>query len=126
MTVDITKIGFYTGANYMKRSTTYSGSTTVTLQSHGSTVSHTVTHNLGYVPVFSIFIDVDNDGTIWSGEKLDQYTDTSLSGVEPATPYVDSWSTTTALTISIDNSTTPTATGTRTVYWVIYVDYGDV
>lgn len=127
MTLDTTKIAFYSGANYMKRIPAHTGTTTVTLPSYGNTVTHTVTHNLGYIPQFDISLDIDNDGTIWSSEKVETYTDSSLfPGVDPTVPKVDYWSTTTTLTIRVDNTTTPTYSGSVVLYWVIYIDYGDV
>jgi len=122
MAIDKTKLIFHSGTNYMKRST-FCGSATITLPAYGSTVSYTVTHNLGYIPFFQIFSDIDNTDSIWTPYKLDQYTDTGLSGVDPAVPRLDSWVTTTTLVISITNNTSPTATGTRAIYWLIYKDY---
>lgn len=124
--VDLTKILLSSDINYMKRSTANTGSTSLTLPAHGSTVSTTVTHNLGYIPYFDVFADLDGDGIIWAGEKVDQYTDSSNTGVEVASPVINSWTTTSTLTVGLDNTTTPTATGSRTVYWVVYLDYGNV
>lgn len=125
--MDNSLLGFSSDANYMKRSVDFTGSTTLTLPSFGNTVSTTVTHNLGYVPQFDVFIDIDNDGTIWSSEKVESLTDSSLvPGVDPTVPKVSYWSTTTALTISIDNTTSPTYSGSVVVYWIVYLDYGDV
>ena len=124
--LDITKIAFYSDANYMKRISAFTSSATVTLGAHGAVNTQTVSHVLGYIPYFEVFAEVDGDGVIWAGEKIDQYTESSLGGVEPASPILDYWSSTTALTIRLDNTTTPTATGTRTLYWVVYIDYGNV
>lgn len=124
--MDVTKIAFYSGANYMKRSST-TGHTTVTLPAYGSTVTATEAHVLGYVPDFDVFVDIDGDGILWAGEKIDQYTESSLTGiVDPSSPTIEYWSTANVLTVNINNTTTPTATGTRDVYWVIYLDYGNV
>lgn len=125
--MDETKIGFSTDSNYLKRSNDFTGTTTVTLPAYGDSVTHPVTHSLGYIPQFEVFVDIDNDGTIWSSEKVDQYTDSSLSGTEdPASPQVSYWSTTTELVIRLDNFTNPVASGTRPIYWIIYLDYGNV
>lgn len=120
---DLTKLAFFSGVNYLKRSAV-SGSTALTLPSHGSTVTYTVTHSLGYIPFFQVFADQGGDGTIWGASKLDPYTDTSLTGTDLVFPTLVSWVTTTTLVISLINNTTPTATGTRNIYWLIYQDYG--
>lgn len=124
MNVDLSKLAFYSGANYMKRSEEFTGSTAMTLPGSGLAVTHTVTHNLGYIPYFDVFADLDNDGIIWAGEKIDQNTDSSAFGATLGTPALDYWCTATTLTIRLLNNTSPLATGTRTVYWVIYLDYG--
>lgn len=126
MSVDKSKLIFLSTESLLKRDETLCGSQALTLPAHGLTVSHTVNHNLGYIPFFEVSVDFDNDGVIWAGEKIDTYAESSLSGVEPTSPALKYWITTTTLTITLDNTTTPTATGTRTVYWVIYLDYGDV
>lgn len=120
---DLTKINFSSTVNYMKQSTEFSGDTTLTLPSAGNAVTHTVTHNLGYIPYFDVFVDFDNDGIIWAGEKVDEYTETSRA-VSSTVPTLSYWSTTTTLTMRLLNDTSPTATGTRKIYWLIYLDYG--
>lgn len=126
MTIDLSKLAFLSTVNYMKRSPPNTGSTPLALPGSGLTTSYSVTHNFGYIPYFDVFVDIDNDGVIWAGEKVDRYTDSSNTGVSPAAPSVDYWSTTTVLTISINNSTSPVATGSRTIYWVTYLDYGNL
>lgn len=122
MTVNLSKLAFYSGVNYMKRST-FVGSADLALPAHGGSVSTTITHSLGYIPFFQVFSEIDATSTIWTPSKLDKYTDSTLSS-DTTDPTLSSWPTTTTLTIRIDNNTTPTATGTRTVYWIIYLDYG--
>ena len=121
MTVDLTKLNFLSTLNYMKRYT--EGSASLTLGAYGTTVTQTITHNLGYIPFFQVFVDQDNSGNVWSATKINQYTETSLSGVDPPDPALVTWATTTTLVINLINNTSPTATGTRTVWWVIYKDY---
>lgn len=123
--VDLSKLNFYSNVNYMKRDSN-SGTTTLTLPAYGNTVTHTVTHNLGYVPFFQVMSDQDASGNIWSAEKINLYTETSLTGVDPPTPALTSWATTTTLVINFTNLTDPVATGTRDIWWLIYVDYGNV
>lgn len=121
---DLSKLAFFSGVNYLKRGTDdLCGSTPLTLPAYGSTVSTTINHNLGYIPFFQVFTDITNDGTIWAAQKLDQYTDTSLTGTDLSFPTLISYITTTALVISLYNGTSPVASGTRTIYWLIYEDY---
>lgn len=124
MTVDLSKLNFYSGANYLKRSS-LSDTASLTLPAFGSSVTTTVDHNLNYIPFFDVFADIDGDGIIWSGgDKVTKYTESSL-GTNPESPRLSVWTTTTTLTITLTNNTSPTATGTRSVYWIIYLDYGD-
>lgn len=123
MATDLSKLNFHFAQNYMKRDIS-GGTTTVTLPSYGSTVTYTVTHNLGYIPFYQVSIEQDATGKIWFPNRLDKYTDTSLGGNDPADPRLDVWITTTTLVITLTNSTNPTATGTRVLYWLIYKDYG--
>lgn len=116
---------FDSESNYMKRSK-FCDSAILTLGGAGTTVSQTVVHNLGYIPFFDVFVDQTGDDTIWSPQKINLYTETSLSGVSLVDPTVRYWSTKNTLTIQLINNTTPTATGTRVVYWLIYLDYGNV
>jgi hypothetical protein len=122
MTVDLTKLGFDSRLNYMKRSS-ISGSVTLTLAGAGSSVTTSIAHNLGYIPYFDVFVDFENDGVIWNTDKVHKFTD-AASGGGSTMPVLRTWITTTTLEIDLINSTSPTATGTRTVYYVIYLDYG--
>jgi len=122
---DLSKINFTATENYMKRSS-ISGSTTITLGAFGSNASATITHNLGYPPFFEVFCDIANDATLWASTKINQYTDSSLSGVYPPDPELECWVTDTVLTINLRNDTSPTATGTRFVRYTLYLDYGGV
>lgn len=121
MAVDSTKLIFFSGANYMKRSN-FSSNTSITLGAYGAVSSFVITHNLGYIPFYQAVCDIDNNGTLWTPYELDQYIDTS-AGVDPAVPDFTSWVTTTTLTLNLTNLTSPVATGSRTIYWIIYKDY---
>lgn len=128
MAVDKPKINFSSDINYLKRSS-FCGNATLTLPAVGGSVSTTVTHSLGYVPMFEVVAEIDDANTIWTGGKVSTLTDQAfLSGLGTDPTYVDlrCWSTTTTLTITLLNNTSPTATGTRKVYWIIYEDYGNV
>lgn len=127
MSVDLTKLNFYSLANYMKRDAELCGSKTITLGSSGGTNTITITHNYGYIPFYEVYCNFTGGTVLWAGELINQYTETSISGgsyVYP--PYLDSWVTTTTLTINLYDGTDPTQTGDRTVYYLIYKDYGNV
>jgi hypothetical protein len=123
MTVDLTKLSFISTLNYLKRDSALVGSDTITLGSSGSVSTKVVTHNLGYIPFFQVGADIVNDGMIWSNDIVNLYTQTSLSGTSTVYPTLMYWVTTTDLTIAFYNNTSPLQTGTRTVYWAIYLDY---
>lgn len=124
MSRDITLLGFDSSLNYLKREPAFVGSEDLTLGGAGTTVQKVVTHDLGYVPFHQVGAElIVNDGTIWNGAIIDRYTETSLSGYSNDYPTLDYWCTTTALTISIYNNTSPAQSGTRKVYWAIYLDY---
>lgn len=124
--IDPTKLNFFSGANYMKRSE-FVGSIDLTLPAYGGSVTAPpIEHNLRYIPQYTVQGELDEVDTIWNGGKVSQYTDQLfLSGlsVDETYPQLKSWMTTTTLTISLENFTSPTATGTRKIYWVIYLDY---
>lgn len=121
--VDISKLSFYSELNYLKRGLT--GSQPLTLGAAGSTVTHTVAHNLGYIPFFVVGAELSDVGTIWSNNEVHVYTDTNLTGNDLPV-QLDYWCTTSELTIQIRNGDGSLAeSGDRTVYWVIYLDYGD-
>lgn len=122
---DLSKLAFYSDVNYLKRSE-FCGHTTVTLPAYGGTVEHSIDHNLGYVPFYQVYSEIDTAGVIWAGGKVSENTDQAfLSGSAADTTYpeIRSWITDTTLTIQLINFTSPTATGTRELYWLIYKDY---
>jgi hypothetical protein len=125
---DLSKLDFITSENYLKRSE-FCGSTDLTLGAYGSAVTHTVDHNLGYVPLFDVYAELDTAGEIVAGgEKVNSLTEQAfLSGLgaDPPYPQMRSWATTTQLVIRLENFTSPTASGTRKVYWLIYQDYNN-
>ncbi len=118
---DLSKLTFDSRLNYMKR--TISGSTDVTLASAGTAVTHTVTHNLGYVPFFIVGAELNDTSTIWSNNRVHEYTRTSLSGVDGPV-QLEYWCDDVDLTIRIVNGGGALAqSGDRTIYWIIYLDY---
>lgn len=117
---DLSKLHFHTGINYLKRSE-FCGTTDLNT---ASATSYSVTHNLGYVPFFQVYAELDEADTIWAGGKVSTYTDqTFLSGLGTPPTYIEirGWSTTTTLTINLTN----TSGQTVPIYWLIYLDYSD-
>lgn len=126
MSVDQTKLVFLSSVNYMKRDASV-GSATLTLGGSGVTVSKVVPHNLGYIPFYEVHSEIDNAGIVWNNTKVYSVTDTSNSGAgSPPDPDLSSWIDASNLTIALSNNSSPLASGTRTVYWLIYRDYGNV
>lgn len=121
--VDIRKTHITSDRNYMKRSD-FCGNDTVTLGGFGTFASKVVTHGLDYIPFFEVAADIDNDGTIWAGNKVHEYTETSLSGFSLPYPELDYWIDEAYLTVGIRNESTPTSSGSRRLWWLIYLDYG--
>lgn len=118
MTVDLTKLAFYSGLNYMKRDYS-SGSDDVAVSG-----TQTIGHNLGFIPFYEVHSEIDDVGIIWNNTKIDQYTGTSLTGFTNDNPTLTTWTTDNTLTISLSNNAG--ASGTRKIYYLIYKDYGDV
>lgn len=117
---DISKVHFHSGANYLKRSE-FCGNTTLNT---ATTTTHTVTHNLGYIPFYQVYAELDEAGTIWTGGKVSELSEQGfLSGLGAPPTYIeiDSWITTTQLTIRLSN----TASQQVPIYWLIYLDYGN-
>jgi hypothetical protein len=81
------------------------------------------------VPLFDVYCELDTAGEIVAGgEKVNTYTEQAfLSGlaVDPPYPTLRAWATTTQLIIRLENYTSPTASGTRELYWLIYLDYSN-
>lgn len=119
---DLTKLSFLSSLNYMKRDQS-SGTGSVTLPALGSSVTKTVSHGLGYIPFYEVYTEIDNAGIIWNNTKIDKFTGSSATGTRD-NPLVFNWTTTSTLSIQLLN--TPGATGNRTLYWLIYLDYGNI
>lgn len=124
MTRDLTKLAFDSEVNYMKRSE-FCGSVIIQPISLGASATHTITHNLGYIPFYQVAVDMDDDGTIWT-DKISEYTGTSLTGYDDAFPKLEHWITSTELTITLTEDSVAASTSEHTLYWLIYLDYGDV
>lgn len=118
MSRDITRLGFDSSLNYMKRDTS---SDTAIIDTAVSTTLP-IAHNLGYVPQYEVAAELDEADTIWVGGKVSELTDQGfLSGLGSPPTYIeiDSWCTTTTLTISLSN----TAGQKIPVRYIIYLDY---
>lgn len=116
---DLTRLGFYSENNYLKRSE-FVGSQTINLVSGGGGPIDeriiTIQHDLGYIPQFHVYGDFFNGDTGLYSPFHNQFI------VDPSWVYCYKWATTTTLTLNIMN--VPDTTRTLTVYWVIYLDYG--
>ena len=121
MAVDLTKIAFDSRLNYLKRSE-FVGNDTVTLGGAGAVSTVTVSHNLGYIPFFSVGAELTDTSTIWSNTRVHELTNSSSGG--DAFIELQYWCTSTTLTIRIVNGTGANVeSGNRDVYWAIYLDY---
>ena len=110
---NLDKLNSYSGVNYMKRSDK-SGQGTI----NASAVP--IAHDLGYVPQFVHYVDLDNDGFLWyGGERVFEGTESTSFFPSPP-PLIDAWITDDTLTLN------PTVSpgGNRTAKWLIYLDYG--
>lgn len=127
-TPDLSLLSFYSLSNYLKRDASIEGTTLLTIPSAGNVVSHSVSHNYGYTPQVYVGVDADNDGIIWSNQKVHSFTETSLGGLIESdiqqilsSYYIDD----TQLVIYLENQTTTASGQQRRIYWVIYKDYGN-
>jgi hypothetical protein len=121
-------IFFISSRNYMKRDTS-SGSTSLaspTVSAYSGylyVTNFTVTHNLGFIPVFRVYYEPFGDGVIWSamGTRLSQQVPNPLNGSQFG-PGLIAYPTTTTIQIQLFFKTNA-LTGTFPVYFVIYKDY---
>lgn len=118
--MDDKKLNFWTEANYLKRDEDNSDATSLSVAAFGNT-SHDVNHDAGYIPFVEVFAELDNDGILWAGDKIDKYTETSLSGYSRPSPYLRYWTTTNTLTIRVQKDTSGSAT--VPIRWLVYKDY---
>lgn len=128
MTPTLSMLSFYSLVNYLKRDAQLESTTLLTLPASGSVVSYTVNHNYGYVPQVYVGVNADNDGVIWSNQKVHAYTDTVLGGLAASdieqvlsSYHVDE----NQLIIYLENQTSTAAGQQRRIYWTIYKDYGN-
>lgn len=116
---DLTKLAFYTGENYMKkeeRSPRY-----VDITTNGSGIgSAAIVHGLGFVPDYEVGGDLEPNGVgIWNGTLPFVGMSGSGGGATPVGAVMDSWITTTTLTIYLRGA----ASTVYRCYFQIYRDY---
>lgn len=114
-------IEFDSKTNYLKKG--FSGSTNLTLPGAAETVSHTVNHGLGYIPFFHVGGNINNTSVVWSNDRIHEFT-TSFSATEEVSPELSYYITEQDLVITILNGYNGgEQSGSRTIYWNIYLDY---
>jgi len=118
---DLTKLAFDSRQNYLKRST-YVGTTALTLPGAGATVSTTITHALGYVPFVSVAAQQVGTTVTWSNNYVHENLRTSSSADDPVQLSYTVSNTDLVITLTNGNISY-VESGTRNVYWVIYLDY---
>lgn len=117
---DLKKLNIYSGVNYMKRS---EFSDVAVVNVPATFYSFSVTHNLGYIPFYEVYAELDS-GTIWTNGKVSDVSYTGiLHGSAGTQPFIDiaTWSTTNTLTVYLYNF--PAVATTVPVYYTIYKDY---
>jgi len=117
MTVDLSKLQFYSGVNYMKREDRNVRYQDVTMAAYGSqTIS--VNHGLGHIPEVDVQAELTQDGMIWTGNLPEP----GMEGFyTPSWPQITWWVGTADLTITVSNPTGSSAT--VRVYYLIFKDY---
>lgn len=64
---DLTKLQFYSGNNYLKRSEFF-GQMNAVVNSASAPNTTSIAHNLGYIPQFITAIDYQNNSIWWANE----------------------------------------------------------
>lgn len=118
MAVDLSKLNFWSGVNYMKRYDDESPYTDVTLAS-GASQTLTINHALGNIPEYDVQAELEGNGRIWSGSL--PYVGMNQGGPGPTNVYFNSWIDTANLTIVLQNPTGGSVS--FRVYHIIYKDY---
>ncbi len=115
MAVDLTKLQFYSGNNYLKRSDCW-GQTNASVTSTTVPTEVSVNHNLGYIPQFVVAINYNNDGVWWSNEYCGsiRYPGGQNPDVMNINPTID--------TQKLYLNSIHSSTGTRQVKYGVYID----
>lgn len=123
MEPNLDKLNYYSRVNYMKRSDK-SGHAPINIGAVNNVGTLTVDHNIGYVPQYEFYADLDNDGTYWyGGEKVHEGTESTSGGGTAPSPDVNAFVTDSQITFKSRNGTSGSI-GNREVYWLLYLDYG--
>lgn len=117
---DFSKLSFLSTNNYLKRSP-FCGTQQITVAAGGYSEVN-VDHDLGYIPFYEAFADIDNDGTIWNGGKVHPGTLSASAGPKTS-PGIMHNIDTTDFRIGLFNDVTTGVTHTIQAYWLIYLDY---
>lgn len=119
MAVDLTKLQFYSGNNYLKRSSFFGQMNAVSTGYDPNQTS--ITHNLGYIPQFIVAADYQNNGIWWANEFCNDVRGPggATNGVIMISPSIDSTRFFVIASASYDGSI---FTATRPVKYGIYLD----
>lgn len=117
MSVDLSKLMFWSGVNYMKREDREVRYQDVVLNAF-QTKTIDIDHDLGHIPEYDVWAELLADGMIWTGTLPE----VGMSGFySPAYAQISDWIGTDTLTITVANQT---GSGkTVRVYYLIYKDY---
>lgn len=85
--------------------------------------NHTIPHNLGYSPLFRVYMEPFKDGVIWPPltDRVVQIS-SNPTNLAQSGPGIHAWVDSTNLYLQLFY-TNNTLTGTYPVYWVIYRDF---
>lgn len=117
---DLTKLGYYSQTNFLKRDDGLSGGTVLSITTAQAFNSITINHNLGYIPFYTYAAELSGSGIIWSTQVTRRNLQ-SAAGSDELQMF--SYATTTTLTLGITN-TDPPKNASIDIYYVIYLDYG--
>lgn len=115
MPVDLTKLAFYSGANYMKREDRTTRYVDINASAF-STGQQVINYGLGFVPEIYVDIDALNDGIRWQGKRPW----VGMFDTSSPDPTVEYWVDENNLTLRVVNPTVGAIT--RRVFFVIYRD----
>ena len=121
-------LNFWSGKNYMKRDA-FTGTQAIAAPVTPAYTTQymtqaVITHNLGITPFFNIFYEPFKDGVIWEAlGTRNQGNVFNPNNTAQTGPYLLGFADTTTLTVEL-GYTTNGLTGTYTIYYVIYKDYG--
>lgn len=115
--MDSKGIEFWSGANYMKRLVSASGSQPVTVGAH-SNHTFTIDHKLGHIPG-EYLVQPEISGVIYTNNRPYQGMDNSSNS--PPQPYIKTYTDENTLTVVVYNDTGSSAS--LLVNYIVYMDY---